>query len=54
MSTLNPSSTRAGRYFSSLWCALKFNFAEWRCRAVSRRLTRIAADIEASKVFWRE
>jgi hypothetical protein len=28
------------------------NFAEWQRRALSRRLTRTAADIEANKVFW--
>jgi hypothetical protein len=28
---------------------LKLNFAEWQNRALSRRLTRIAADIEANK-----
>jgi hypothetical protein len=51
MSTINPSFTRTGRYFSSLWSALKFNFAECQRRAVSRRLTRIAADIEVSTHF---
>jgi hypothetical protein len=52
MSTMNPSSTRTGRYFSSLWSTLKFNFVEWRRRAVSRRQTRIAADMEAIKHLW--
>jgi len=33
---------------------LKLNFTEWQRRVVSRRLIRIAADIEASKVFWRD
>ena len=54
MSTMNPSATRTRHYFSSLWSALKLNFAEWQYRALSRRLTRIAADIEASKWFWRD
>ena len=52
MSTMNP--TRTWSYFSSLWSALKLTFAEWQCRALTRRLTRIAADIEASKAFWRD
>jgi hypothetical protein len=39
---------------ASLWSALKLNFAEWQQRAVSRRLERTAADIEASRVFWHE
>jgi hypothetical protein len=52
MSTMNP--TRTWSYFSSLWGALKLTFAEWQCRALTRRLTRIAADIEASKAFWRD
>jgi hypothetical protein len=47
MSTMNAHGTRTWSYFSSLWSALKLNFAEWQRRAVSRRLTRIAADIEA-------
>ena len=54
MSTMNPSATRTRRYFSSLWSALMLYFAECECRALSRRLTRIAADIEASKWFWRD
>jgi hypothetical protein len=33
---------------------LKLNFAEWQRRALSRRLTRIAADIEANKVLRRD
>ena len=55
LSTINashPSVTTTWHYFSSLWSALKFNFAEWQCRAVSRRSTRIAADIEASTFRW--
>jgi hypothetical protein len=40
--------------FSSLWSALKLNFAEWQQRAVTRRLERTAADIEASRVFWHD
>jgi hypothetical protein len=47
MSTVNPRTTTTRRYFSSLWSALKLNFAEWRRRALSRRQTRIWADIEA-------
>jgi hypothetical protein len=41
-------------YFSSLWSALKLELAEWQRRAVVRRLERIAADIEASKLFWHQ
>jgi hypothetical protein len=52
MSTMNPNGTRTWGYLSSLWSALKLNFAEWQRRALSRRLTRTAADIEANKVFW--
>ena len=55
LSTINashPSVTTTWHYFSSLWSALKFNFSEWQCRAVSRRSTRIAADIEASTFRW--
>jgi hypothetical protein len=54
MSTMNAHGTRTSSYFSSLWSALTLNFAEWQRRTVSRRLTRIAADIEASKAFWRD
>jgi hypothetical protein len=54
MSTTNLNGTRTWTYFSSLWSALKLNFAEWQSRAVSRRLERAAADIEASRVFWQE
>jgi hypothetical protein len=54
MSTMNPSGTRTWSYFSSLWRGLKLNFAEWQFRALSRRLTRVAANIEASKAFWRD
>jgi hypothetical protein len=63
MSTMNPNGTTTWSYFSSLWSALKLNFAEWQKRAslqlnfaewqkraLSRRLTRIAADIEANNV----
>jgi hypothetical protein len=50
MSTINPNDTTTWSYFSSLWSALKLNFAEWQNRALSRRLTRIAADIEANNV----
>jgi hypothetical protein len=49
MSTISPSTTRTRRYFPSLWSALRLNFAKWRRRALSRRQTRISADIEASK-----
>jgi hypothetical protein len=52
MSTIIANRTRRWSYFSSLWSALKLNFAQWQRRAVSRRLARTAADIEASKVFW--
>jgi hypothetical protein len=51
MSTMNPNGTTTQNYFSSLWSALKLNFAEWQNRALSRRLTRIAADIEANNRF---
>jgi hypothetical protein len=54
MSTTNLNGTRTWTYLSSLWSALKLNFAEWQSRAVSRRLERAAADIEASRVFWQE
>jgi hypothetical protein len=54
MSTMNPNGTRTWSYLSSLWSALKLNFAEWQRRTLSRRLTRTTADIEASKVFWRD
>ena len=54
MSTMNLNRTRTWSYLSSLWSALKLNFAEWQQRAVSRRLERTAADIEASRVFWHE
>jgi len=54
MSTVNPNITTLRLYFSSLWSALKLNVAEWQCRALSRRVTRIAADIEAGKAFWRD
>jgi hypothetical protein len=54
MSTMNPNDTTTWSYFSSLWSALKLNFAEWQQRAVTRRLERTAADIEASRVFWHE
>jgi hypothetical protein len=50
MSTMSLNHTRTWSYFSSLWSALK----EWQRRAVSRRLERTAADIEASNVFWRD
>ena len=50
MSTMNLNRTRTWSYFWSLWHALKLNFAEWQNRALSRRLTRIAADIEANNV----
>jgi hypothetical protein len=54
MSTMNPNGTRTWSYLSSLWSILKLNFAEWQRCSLSRRLTRTAADIEASKVFWRD
>jgi hypothetical protein len=54
MSTMNLNRTRTWSYFSSLWSALKLRYAEWQHRAVSRRLERTAADIEASRVFWHE
>jgi hypothetical protein len=54
MSTMNLNRTKTWSYFSSLWSALKLNFAEWQQRVVLRRLERTAADIEASRVFWHE
>ena len=54
MSTMDLNRTRTWIDFSSLWSALKLTFAEWQRRAVSRRLERIAADSEASNVFWRD
>jgi hypothetical protein len=54
MSTMNLNRTRTWSCFSWLWSAFKLNSAEWQQRAVSRRLERTAADIEASRVFWHE
>ena len=54
MSTMILNRTRTWSDFSWLWSALKLNFAEWQRRAVSRRLERTAADIEASKLFWHQ
>jgi hypothetical protein len=54
MSTMNLNRARTWSYFSSLWSALKLTFAEWQQRAVTCRLERTAADIEASRVFWHE
>jgi hypothetical protein len=51
---MNLNRTRTWSCFSWLWSAFKLNFAEWQQRAVSRRLERTAADIEASRVFWHE
>jgi hypothetical protein len=36
------------------WAYSRARMAEWQCRARSRRLTRIGAEIEASTPFWRE
>jgi hypothetical protein len=52
MSTMDLNRTTTWNDFSSLWSALKLNIAEWQRRAASRRLERIAADFEASKIFW--
>jgi hypothetical protein len=54
MSIMILNRTRTWSDFSWLWSALKLNFAEWQRRAVSRRLQRTAADIEASKLFWHQ
>jgi hypothetical protein len=54
MSTMILNRTMTRSDFSWLWSALKLNFAEWQRRAVSRRLQRTAADIEASKLFWHQ
>ena len=53
MSTMILNRTRTWSDFSWLSSALKL-IAEWQRCAVSRRLQRTAADIEASKLFWHQ
>lgn len=68
MSMINLSVTTFRPYRSSLWSQLKHHFAEWWCRARSRRelmtlgdhelwdlgMSCSTAEFEASKPWWRE